>query len=145
MQNRLKGVESYCMAVRILSGIGIGLACLAWLVSIDGDCKCLAARNQPGITSLLGVPIALIGIIGYGMIMKISKIIFHNPREASFNLATQYVLIACAFLFTFFLFFRSVAYGHWCPFCILSWAINILLFILAFRHFHKEGRDYIFS
>jgi uncharacterized membrane protein len=128
-----------------LRQITIGLTVLGLLVSIwmtiykltdndsmcigSGDCK---AVNQSGYAEVYGIPVAVIGVIGYLSILAVNYL----ERKPGFFQENGSMLLfgltLVGFLFTIWLIFVEVTLlKKYCPFCITSQIAMTLIFILT--------------
>jgi uncharacterized membrane protein len=133
--------ETYKMrlAVSILAAVGfIDSLYLTWIklshnqaLCIQGVGNCWTVNNSK-YADWNGIPIALIGALGYALILVFnileSKTDFfeNNGRIIIFG------LVLIGFLFSAYLTFIEFAVLHaFCPFCGLSALIMLVLFILS--------------
>ena len=95
----------------------------------SGDCK---AVNQSGYSEVNGIPVAMIGVVGY---LSILAIFYLETRPGFFQENGSMLLFGITligFLFTVWLIYVEVALlKKFCPFCITSQIAMTLIFILT--------------
>ena len=93
-------------------------------------------------TQIMGVPIALIGIVGYTLIMIFAYLLDTSGGYLFYLIYVTLVLFAATFTATF-LYPKYTEYGLECQFCIYIWVINMLLLadlVLRWRPTPKKKR-----
>jgi uncharacterized membrane protein len=126
------------LVVSILSLAGaLDSVYLAWLkftgsvaaCSNIGDCE---AVNNSRYAEFAGVPIALLGVIGYLAILGIALMEMRNP-DWKFSLRLAFFgFTLTGTLYSIYLTYIEVAIlKAICPFCVLSAVIMVALFIIA--------------
>lgn len=83
---------------------------------------CLRGKVDPESVKIFGIPIFLIGILGYVLI--IITTLFDGFQVI--NLA----LIVIAALFVPFLLYKSISIRLFCPFCVAAWITNVYLLVI---------------
>jgi uncharacterized membrane protein len=95
----------------------------------SGDCSVVNASRYASIN---GIPVALIGVIGYAAILGIHWL---ERRNAFFEENGSLILFGISligFLFTLWLVYVEIALiKAFCPFCITSQITMTLIFILS--------------
>ncbi|SRR5258706_247813 len=128
-----------------LKQVTIALTVLGLLVSIymtifkltNNENMCIGSHgcsivNASGYSSIHGIPVAVVGILGYLSILAV----FYLERKPGFfqtnGSMVQFTLTLTGFLFTVWLVFVEVALIRaYCPFCITSQISMTLIFILT--------------
>ena len=128
-----------------LKQVTIALTVLGLLVSIymtifkltNNENMCIGSHgcsivNASGYSSIRGIPVAVVGIIGYLSILAA----FYLERRPGFfqtnGSMIQFTLTLTGFLFTVWLIFVEVALiKAYCPFCITSQISMTIIFILT--------------
>lgn len=113
--------KEYHFWMSIVSVLGIAMAAAGWIC--DG--------YKTGEQSFVwGVPIGLVGIIGYVVFIIMSHHSFSMrfPRTMA---VVRISIVSSAMLFTVFLVQRSASLSFLCPFCVLCWLINTTIFALT--------------
>ena len=132
----------------LLSVIGIGLcAYLTYLhlglmrgellggavCSGSGSFNCHAVTAGPW-GSLAGMPLALWGVLGYSAILSLALFGWQSPELADGALCLIKGLAAGFVLIDLFLLFVMISIiRFYCLFCLITYAINLLLVIIAAR------------
>lgn len=99
------------------------------LCNINATFSCLAAY-QSGYAAILGVPLALWGIIGFGFIFVCAAWSMQGKNTHKLLLP----LTTIAFLGVLYLAYVSAFIIRvWCPTCIATWAIIVVLFVLSLK------------
>jgi uncharacterized membrane protein len=128
-----------------LSQIIIGLAIIGLLVSIymtiykftSNDSMCLGSGdcstvNSSRYSEVNGIPVALIGVIGYAAILGIHWL---ERRNDFFEENASLILFGVSligFLFTLWLIYVEIALiKALCPFCLASQVTMTIIFILS--------------
>jgi uncharacterized membrane protein len=131
------------LAVFILGLAGaLDSAYLAWLkftgmlaaCSNIGDCE---AVNNSRYAEIAGVPIALLGVIGYLLILSIAIMDIRYP-EWKFGLRLAFFgFTLTGTIYSIYLTYVEVAIlKAICPFCVLSAVIMLALFFIALYRLH---------
>lgn len=137
---------------RLLKRLSIAFATLGLLVSVymtvfkltDNASMCLgnggcSKVNDSIYSEVNGVPVALIGVIGYAVILGL--LLLSGTIEILQKNGVMFVfgLALVGFLFTLYLIYVEVALIHaLCPFCITSQISMTILFILAVIRLARE-------
>ena len=96
--------------------------------------------NQGPYSQLFGIPVALIGIIGYVLLVVSAGLKIKNPEDESLSL---FLLLASAggFLFALYLSGLEAFILHaWCIVCLTSQALIFALFVLSCLNIISEKR-----
>ena len=139
MKTQLNEGSKIRLAISILAGVGfVDSLYLTWIklthnqaLCIQGIGNCWTVNNSK-YADWNGVPIALIGALGYGLILIFSilesKVNFfeNNSKITIFGLGL------IGFMFSAYLTIIEFAVLHaFCPFCGLSALVMLALFILS--------------
>jgi len=130
----------YRMAIAVLA-LAAGLVALylhLWKLGLVGTLTCTANRGcEVAMTSswgwFLGVDVALIGAVGYGLILAVALWGAQPEREAS----STPTLLLLALLVPAVLFTIRLKYAEWlvlktfCPWCLESAVTIVLCLVLA--------------
>ena len=128
-----------------LKQVIIGLSVLGLLDSIymtifkltNNEKMCIGSHgcnivNASGYSSIHGIPVALVGVLGY---LSILALLFLERRPGMFQTngtMIQFAVTLTGFLFTVWLIFVEVALiKAYCPFCITSQIVMTIIFILT--------------
>ena len=137
---------------RWLSRISIGLAVVGILVSAymtiykltDNQSMCLgnggcSVVNSSIYSEVYGIPVAVIGIGGYGVILAILLLQGRSQFLQDNGVLLAFGLTLAGFIFTLYLIYVELALIHaLCPFCITSQITITILFILAVTRLIRE-------
>jgi uncharacterized membrane protein len=95
----------------------------------SGDC---ATVNSSRYAEVNGIPVALLGVIGYGAILGV---LFLERRRGFFQQNGTLLIFGMAlagFLFTLWLIYVEIALiSAICPFCVASQVAMTIIFIIA--------------
>ena len=130
---------------RALMRIGMILAGLGLLVSAymtiykltDNQTMCLgnggcSVVNSSVWSEVYGVPVALIGVLGYAVILGALGLTGRRGVLGQNAALITFGLCLAGFLFTVYLIYVEIAWIRaWCPFCIASQVIMTVLFVLS--------------
>ena len=116
-------------------GIIFAIGILGILFSIASHGCALSNARQKSDVLILGVPIALIGVVGYILIVASAFLSLQYEWMAAAN----HLLVAGTTLFTSYLITRSIRTRMFCSLCLGVWMINaslvlITLWIMVSRH-----------
>lgn len=128
-----------------LQQIMIVLAIIGLLVSIymtvykftGNEAMCIGSGgcsevNSSRYSEINGIPVAILGILGYAMILAL---LFLERRPGFFRengTMLQFGVSLMGFLFTLYLIYVEVALiGAYCPFCLTSQAVMTIIFIIS--------------
>ncbi len=122
----------------LLAGIGVLVSIYMTIYKLtDNSAMCLgsgacAAVNASPYAEVYGIPVALIGVLGYGAILGLNLIenrtefLRHNAILLGFGLALT------GFLFNLYLIYVEITrIKALCPFCLVSQVTMTLLFIVS--------------
>lgn len=84
----------------------------------------MATFENPADRSFFGIPIGLIGVIGYIFMLFIRLL----DKTTLFK-----ILVALTGVITILLVVKSFTLGTACMFCVACWILNIFLGIVTFR------------
>jgi vitamin-K-epoxide reductase (warfarin-sensitive) len=84
--------------------------------------------NRSIYSSIGGVPVALIGLLGYGMIAALSRIATRNRGVAAALLVSSLVGLGFAMYLTYV---EAYVLAVWCILCLGSQAIILLITVLS--------------
>ena len=135
-----------------LRQITIGLAVLGLLVSIymtiykvtNNDSMCIGSKacgvvNASLYSEVNGIPVAVIGVIGY---LSILLLFYLETRPGFFQANGDMLLFGVTllgFLFTLWLVYVEIALLEaYCPFCVTSQIAMTLIFILTVIRVTKQ-------
>lgn len=85
---------------------------------------------KSGYSDILGVPIALFGMIGFGLIFICSTWSMGGKNTHEFLLPLTFVSLISVF---YFMYLSAFVIRAWCPSCIASWIIIVILFLLSLK------------
>jgi uncharacterized membrane protein len=140
---------------RNLSRVSSTLAILGLLVSVYmtvykltdiqtmclGNGGCSVVNNSP-YSEVYGVPVALVGALGYATILAVLTLSGRWPILRANAALVVFGLCLAGFLFTLYLIYVEIAVIHaLCPFCLASQAIMTLLFAAAVMRLIREPID----
>jgi uncharacterized membrane protein len=134
------------VAVLALSGVLVSVYLTLYSFGMIGDLACgsggcQTVQNSPW-ARLLGVPVALIGLVGYAVLF-ITALLGVQPRFAA-NTAVPVVLCAGAVIgiaFSAYLTYLEAYVIHaWCQWCVVSAAIAALIFAATLPEFRRLRR-----
>jgi uncharacterized membrane protein len=105
----------------------------------SGDCSIVNASRYSEVN---GIPVAAIGILGYGAILAVH---FFEKRGAFFKKNGTLMIFGMAltgFIFTVWLVYIEIALlKAICPFCVTSQAAMTLIFIIAVIRLIKQPQS----
>lgn len=138
---------------RWMTRLSVGFATLGLLVSVymtvfkltENQSMCLgnggcSIVNNSIYAEVYGVPVAIVGILGYAAILVL--LVFADRAAFLRSNAVMLVFGMClvGFLFTIYLVYVEVALIHaLCPFCITSQISMTVLFILSIIRLARES------
>lgn len=99
------------------------------LCNINATFNCSAVINS-GYSDIFGVPVALIGLVGYVVILFLSRYDFKGKILNSQNLILGITIPAVLFS-GYLAFISGFVIKVWCPTCMVSYGIILTLFVLA--------------
>lgn len=139
------------MVVAVLALIGVVIAGYMSLYSVGaltslacgagGSCEAVQASPW---SVFFGVPVPLIGLVGYALILAVSVAGVQPAFVDDRRIATALIgLSAIAFLFSAYLSgVEAFLIGAWCRWCIASAVVSTLLFLVSLpelRRLRKGG------
>ncbi|MCX6060297.1 MAG: vitamin K epoxide reductase family protein [Chloroflexi bacterium] len=105
----------------------------------SGDCSTV---NSSRYSEVNGIPVAIIGILGY---LAILAVLYFEKRNSFFKQNGTLMIFGMAltgFLFTIWLIYVEVALiNAICPFCLTSQAAMTLIFIIAVIRLIKQPQS----
>ena len=138
------------IAILVLALIGVGIS--GYLYSIHGsdfsDKACeinqtfsCGAVDQSPYSELYGIPVSLLGIIGYGL-MALGALVklFDKSDDRGLNV---FLLIASGGGLAFALYLTAMeafVLHAWCLYCVAQQIDILIIFILALVLFFKENK-----
>jgi uncharacterized membrane protein len=137
---------------RWLRRISLGFAVLGGLVSVymtifkltENTSMCLgnggcSVVNSSIYSEVYGIPVAVIGILGYGAIIAAIVLQARAASLAEGGLMLIFGLALVGFLFTAYLIYVEIALIHaLCPFCITSQISITIVFALSIVRLVRE-------
>lgn len=131
------------MAIMALIGLVISAYMLAHKLGLIGSLLCGTGNCELVQASkysyLFGVPVPLLGVIGYGVILAAALKGVQPDRSADHRLAVVLAVgSAAAFLFSAYLSaIEAFVIYAWCRWCIGSAAVATLLFLFSLPEFRR--------
>jgi uncharacterized membrane protein len=140
---------------RWIGRISLGFAVLGGLVSIymtifkltENQSMCLgnggcSVVNNSIFSEVYGIPVSVIGIIGYGAIIAALLLQHSGSFMADNGLLLIFGLALVGFLFTAYLIYVEIALIHaLCPFCITSQVSISVVFVLSVVRLVREPQN----
>lgn len=121
-----------------LAAVGLLLAAYMTIYKLtDNQTMCLgnggcSVVNSSVYAEVYGIPVALIGVVGYATILGSLTLWGRRNSLAEYAAMITFGLCLAGFIFTIYLVYIEVALIRaYCPFCIASQIIMSVLFILA--------------
>lgn len=137
-------------AIIVLATVGLIISVYSWLhnagfasgefCTIDETLNCDVVNKGPYAT-MWGVPVALIGVIGYAFLLFGAILKWRTPSDRQL---TDFLLIASAggLAFSAYLTGLEAFVLHaWCLLCLTSQAAILLLFLAAMSLFFVEREE----
>jgi uncharacterized membrane protein len=133
--------------IGILSTFGSGLSLYQWLhkqgfaagefcnISATFNCDIV---NQGPYSEIFGIPVALIGVVGYGFLAVAAFMKARQPDDKTLSL---FILLASTGALGFALYLTGIeafVLKAWCILCVMSQLIIATIFTLAVIHFKKD-------
>lgn len=120
-------MTSYFSTTVGLGSLGILLALFAWFCSSQ-------YASDPMHTMFFGtqIPMALFGMMGYGMIALTALVVSKNwgsERLQWLFAIGNSAFVIFATIFTIYLVWKAIQVKLFCPGCIMCWGLNIYLAI----------------
>ncbi len=139
-------LQGYSWAILILAVLGIVLSAVSLYnhyskeetdyCSFDETFNCDLV-NRSIYSSIAGVPVALVGVLGYGLITALSRIAPRNRRVAAALLLSSIVGLGFAGYLTYI---EAFVLGVWCILCMGSQLIILTITVLAAFVFFAASR-----
>ncbi len=96
-----------------------------------GNGGCSKVNSSP-YAEVYGIPVAVFGVVGYGVIAALLSIENRNKFLQANGTMILFGLSLFGFLFTLYLIYLELALIHaLCPFCVTSQITMTILFILS--------------
>jgi len=129
--------QRYSWAILILAIAGIAISAVSLYnhysvtetdyCSFDETFNCDLV-NRSIYSSIGGVPVALIGVLGYGLIVVLSRLALRNRQLAAALLVCSLGGLGFAVYLTYI---EAYVLGVWCILCVASQAIILTITVLA--------------
>jgi uncharacterized membrane protein len=139
-------LQKYSWALLVLAILGVAISAVSLknhysteetsYCSFDETFNCDLV-NRSIYSSIHDVPVALIGLLGYGMIAALSRFAPRSRRIAALLVASGLVGLGFAFYLTYI---EARVLGVWCILCLSSQAIILAITVLSFVVFFAAGR-----
>lgn len=143
--------EKLLIAVIVLALVGVGISGYSWLhnsnmasgefCSIGGSFNCDVVNKGP-YSKIFGVPVALIGVIGYAFMGLASYLKTKNPSDKQLTL---FLGLAATGGLGFSLYLTSIeafVLHTWCLLCLTSQAVMLTIFVLVARLWYNERQGH---
>ena len=105
----------------------------------SGDCKTVNASRYSEVN---GIPVAVIGVIGYLAILVVLYFEKRNPFFKQNGTLMIFGMALTGFIFTVWLIYVEIALlKALCPFCLTSQAAMTLIFIIAVMRLIKQPQS----
>ncbi|MFH1404512.1 MAG: vitamin K epoxide reductase family protein [Patescibacteria group bacterium] len=96
--------------------------------------------NRGPFSEIFGIPVSLIGVIGYFFLGAIAFVKHRHPEDQPLSLMLV-VLSTLAFLFSLYLtFIEAFILNTWCLLCVASLLCILLITVASFWHRHEVDR-----
>lgn len=135
MDRRLSRITIALFAFTII-GLLVSIYMTIYKIT-SNDSMCIGSKdcsvvNQSRYSEIYGIPVAVIGVLGYSVILAV-LLLERNPGFFKQNgPMLLFGLSLTGFLFTLYLIFLEMALiKAYCPFCITSQAAMTIIFILS--------------
>jgi len=135
MDRRLSRITIALIAFTII-GLLVSIYMTIYKIT-SNDNMCIGSKdcsvvNQSRYSEIYGIPVAVIGALGYAAILAV-LLLERNPGFFKQNgTMLLFGLSLTGFLFTLYLIFlETVLIKAYCPFCITSQAAMTIIFILS--------------
>jgi uncharacterized membrane protein len=139
------------IAVIVLALIGVGISGYSWLhnsnmasgefCSIGGTFNCDVVNKGP-YSKIFGVPVALVGVIGYAFMALASYMKIRNPSDRQLTL---FLGLAAAGGLGFSLYLTGIeafVLHVWCLLCLTSQAVMLSIFVLVAYFWYNERQGH---
>ena len=105
----------------------------------NGGCSVV---NSSIYAEVYGIPVAVIGVIGYAALLAVLLVETRNSFFAENGTLIIFGLALIGFLFTLYLIYVEIALIHaLCPFCITSQITMTLFFIISVIRLVRQPSD----
>ena len=135
MDRRLSRITIVLIALTII-GLLVSIYMTIYKIT-SNDSMCIGSKgcsvvNQSRYSEIYGIPVAVIGVVGYAVILAV-LLLERNPGFFKQNgTMILFGLSLTGFLFTlYFIFLETTLIKAYCPFCITSQAAMTIIFILS--------------
>lgn len=106
------------------------------ICNIDNKLSCDIV-NRSVYSEIFGIPVALIGIIGYVLIILVSLLLLKENTKDMKRLLLA--LTSFGFLFSLYLtYIEAFKLQTYCPLCVLSAIFMLIIFLSGLRIFYKR-------
>jgi vitamin-K-epoxide reductase (warfarin-sensitive) len=140
-------LQKYSWAILVLALLGVALSAVSLrshygseetsYCSFDETFNCDLV-NRSIYSSIADVPVALIGLLGYGMIAALSRFAPRSRRISALLVASALVGLGFALYLTYI---EARVLGVWCILCISSQLIILAITVLSFVVFFGAVRN----
>ena len=140
--------KTYFIFILIVSLLGILISSYLTYDHYQNSSYCLAGSscnkvNQSIYSEIFGIPIAVIGLIGYLSLFILSILVLKNKIKKSRRVfALFFVFSSIALGYSIVLFYISyIILNSLCPYCFVLYALNLFIFIISIikiRHYAKH-------
>jgi len=148
----MKKHKDLVLAVVIaLALIGVGISGYSWLhnsnmasgefCSIGGSFDCDVVNKGP-YSRIFGIPVALVGVIGYAFMALASYLKIRNPKDEQL---TMFLGLAAIGGLGFSLYLTSIeafVLKTWCMLCLSSQAVMFAIFVLVAKLWYNERQEH---
>ncbi|HBU06555.1 MAG TPA: hypothetical protein DEB09_00550 [Candidatus Magasanikbacteria bacterium] len=101
---------------------------VGFITALFADACSMIHAKQSVDTIFLGVPMFLIGVLGYALIF-VTAYVTLIMESSKFFAVVNHGLVVFTGLFTIFLIWKAVHVEMLCPACIICWILNIILVV----------------
>ena len=133
------------IAVFALAGIGISLYALLLKQGVADGTACTIGEsfdcdvvNQSSYSSIMGIPVSLLGILGYAFMGAAAVLLLFKPHDRGM---LRFLLLAATggLLFSFYLTsIEAFILYTWCILCLTSQALILSIFFMSLSLWRKS-------
>lgn len=127
--NTIKWLSFIGMFVAGYSLYGYYFGDQSGLCNINSTFSCYSVYHS-GYSEIFGIPVSLIGIIGFGLIFICSAWSLQGKNTHKFLLPFASISLLSVI---YFAYLSAFVIGVWCPSCIVSWVIIIVIFFYSLK------------